>query len=133
MTTGLLVFDFPIDRAVSRQGQPGATPGTSGKDSRQMTVRLGILAQLEAAPGKGAELAAFLQAGRELAVAEQGTVTWYAFKISDTRYGIFDTFETDDARQAHLNGEIPAALGQVAPDLLASPPDIRTVDVIAVK
>ena len=41
-----------------------------------MTVRLGILAQLEAAPGKGAELAAFLKAGRELAVAEQGTVTW---------------------------------------------------------
>lgn len=98
-----------------------------------MTVRLGILAQLEAAPGKGAELAAFLQAGRELAVAEKGTVTWYAFQISDTRYGIFDTFETDDARQAHLNGQIPAALGQVAPDLLASPPDIRTVDIIAVK
>ena len=50
-----------------------------------MTVRLGILAQLEAKPGKGEELAAFLQAGRELAVAEQGTVTWYAFKISDTQ------------------------------------------------
>jgi quinol monooxygenase YgiN len=98
-----------------------------------MTVRLGILAQLEAAAGKGAELAAFLQAGRELAVAEQGTVTWYAFKISDTRYGIFDTFETDEARQAHLNGEIPAALGRVAPDLLASPPEIHTVDIIAVK
>lgn len=98
-----------------------------------MTVRLGILAQLEAAPGKGAELAVFLQAGRELAVAEQGTVTWYAFKISDTRYGIFDSFETDEARQAHLNGEIPAALGQVAADLLASPPEIRTVDIIAVK
>jgi quinol monooxygenase YgiN len=98
-----------------------------------MTVRLGILAQLEAAPGKGDELAAFLQAGRELAVAEQGTVTWYAFKISDTRYGIFDTFETDDARQAHLNGEIPAALGQVAPNLLAGEPEIRTIDIIAVK
>jgi quinol monooxygenase YgiN len=98
-----------------------------------MTVRLGILAQLEAKPGKGEELAAFLQAGRELAVAERGTVTWYAFKISDTRYGIFDTFESEDARQAHLNGQIPQALGQVAPDLLASDPDIRTVDVIAVK
>ena len=98
-----------------------------------MTVRLGVFAQLEAAPGKGGELAAFLQAGRELAVAEQGTVTWYAFKISDTRYGIFDTFETDDARQAHLNGEIPRALGQVASDLLASAPEIRTVDIVAVK
>jgi quinol monooxygenase YgiN len=98
-----------------------------------MTVRLGIVAQLEAAPGKGDELAAFLQAGRELTVAEQGTVTWYAFKISDTRYGIFDTFETDDARQAHLNGQIPAALGRIAPDLLASDPEILTVDIVAVK
>jgi quinol monooxygenase YgiN len=98
-----------------------------------MTVRLGILALLEAKPGKGDELAAFLQAGRELALAEQGTVTWYAFKINDSNYGIFDTFETDDARDAHLAGQIPTALGQVAPNLLASAPDIRTVDVIAVK
>ncbi|HEY6494740.1 MAG TPA: antibiotic biosynthesis monooxygenase [Trebonia sp.] len=98
-----------------------------------MSVRLGILLQLEAAPGKGDELAAFLRAGRELAVAEEGTVTWYAFKISDTSYGVFDTFETDDARQDHLNGEIPRALGQVAPGLLAGEPEIRLVDVIAVK
>jgi hypothetical protein len=40
---------------------------------------------------------------------------------------------TGDARQAHLNGQIPRALGQVAPDLLASDPEIRTVDIIAVK
>ncbi|MDT4935945.1 MAG: hypothetical protein QOK11_3837 [Pseudonocardiales bacterium] len=98
-----------------------------------MTVRLGLLALLEAKPGKGDELATFLEAGRALAVAEEGTVTWYAFKISDTSYGIFDTFETDDARTAHLSGQIPQALGQVAPELLASDPDIRTVDVIAVK
>ena len=98
-----------------------------------MTVRLGILALLEAVPGKGDELAAFLHAGRELALAEPGPVTWYAFKINDDNYGIFDTFETDDARNAHLGGQIPTALGQVAPDLLASPPNIRTVDVVAVK
>jgi quinol monooxygenase YgiN len=60
-------------------------------------------------------------------------MTWYAFKIDDTTYGIFDTFETEEARQAHLNGEIPTALGQVAPDLLAKDPDIRMVDIVAVK
>lgn len=98
-----------------------------------MAVSLGILALLEAKPGKGDDLGAFLQAGRALAVAEEGTVTWYAFKVSDTTYGIFDTFEGEDARAAHLNGQIPAALGQVADDLLAAAPDIRTVDVIAVK
>jgi len=98
-----------------------------------MTVTLGILALLEAKPGKGGELAAFLKAGRELAVAEAGTVTWYAFKISDTDYGIFDTFATDDARTAHINGQIPAALANVSVDLLASEPVIRPVDVLAVK
>ncbi len=98
-----------------------------------MTVKLGILALLEAKPGKGNDLGAFLESGRALAVAEQGTVTWYAFKISDSEYGIFDTFETEDGRQAHLNGEIPTALGQVASELLAKDPDIRTVDIVAVK
>jgi quinol monooxygenase YgiN len=98
-----------------------------------MTERLALLARLEAKPGKGAELAAFLEAGRALAEAETGTVSWYAFKLSDTSYGIFDTFETDSARQDHLNGEIPAALAKVAADLLAAPPDIGLVEIIAVK
>ncbi len=98
-----------------------------------MTVDRGLLALLEAKPGKGDELGDFLRQGRELAAAEGGTVTWYAFRLSDTSYGIFDTFEGEDARQAHLNGQIPVALGQVGPELLASDPDIRTVDVLAVK
>ncbi|HEX5769930.1 MAG TPA: antibiotic biosynthesis monooxygenase [Nocardioidaceae bacterium] len=98
-----------------------------------MSVDRGLLALLEAKPGKGDELADFLRKGRELAVAESGTVTWYAFKVSDTTYGIFDTFEGEEGRQAHLNGQIPAALAQVGPDLLATDPDIRTIDVFAVK
>ncbi|HWD52418.1 MAG TPA: antibiotic biosynthesis monooxygenase [Acidimicrobiales bacterium] len=98
-----------------------------------MTIQLGVLALLEAEPGKGTELGALLEGARSLAAAEPGTVTWYAFKIADTSYGIFDTFETGDARQAHLNGEIPAALAQIGPGLLARSPDIRLVDVVAVK
>ncbi len=98
-----------------------------------MAVKLGILALLEAKPGKGEDLADFLRSGRDIAAREEGTVTWYAFKVDDTTYGIFDTFESEDGRQAHLNGEIPKALGQVASDLLASDPDIRTVEILAVK
>jgi quinol monooxygenase YgiN len=103
------------------------------KDTVPMTVTLGILALLEAKTGKGEQLAAFLKAGRDLAVAEEGTVTWYAFKISDTSYGIFDTFATSDARTAHINGQIPAALAQVSADLLARAPDIQPVNLLAVK
>jgi quinol monooxygenase YgiN len=96
-----------------------------------MAPKLGVLALLEAKPGKEADLAAFLEQGRALAAAEQGTLTWYAFRVDESTFGIFDTFETEDGRQAHLNGEIPRALGQVAADLLAKDPDIRPVDVIA--
>jgi quinol monooxygenase YgiN len=96
-----------------------------------MTVQFGLLALLEAQPGKGEELRSFLEEGRAIAASESGTVTWYAFKINETSYGIFDTFETEKARQAHLDGEIPKALGRVASDLLAAAPDIHLVEVIA--
>jgi quinol monooxygenase YgiN len=98
-----------------------------------MSVKLGLVAFLEAKPDKAEELGAFLQQGRELAAAEEGTVTWYAFRVNETTFGIFDTFETEDGRRAHLDGEIPKALGQVGGDLLAKDPDIRPIEVIAVK
>lgn len=96
-------------------------------------VTLGILALLEAKPGKEDELAAFLEGGRAIVEDEPGTITWYAFRAGPTTFGIFDSFESEDARQAHLTGQIPAALGQVADDLLASAPDIRPVDLLAAK
>ena len=98
-----------------------------------MAIDRGLLAILKAKPDKGDELGAFLKKGRELAAQEAGTVTWYAFRLDDTTYGIFDTFESEDARQAHVNGQIPAALQQVGSDLLAVDPDIKPIDVLAVK
>jgi Uncharacterized conserved protein len=98
-----------------------------------MTVTIGLLALLEAKPGKSDELAAFFNAGRELAVAEEETVSWYAFQTDDTQFGIFDTFEAAHGRQAHLDGQIPIALSAIADDLLAAPPSIQPVDVLAVK
>lgn len=98
-----------------------------------MPVTVGVLALLEAKPEKSEELGALLEQARELAVAEQQTVSWYAFRADAVTYGIFDTFEGEDGRQAHLNGEIAQALMKVAPDLLAKAPDIRPVDLLAVK
>jgi quinol monooxygenase YgiN len=98
-----------------------------------MSVTLGLLVRLEAKPGKERTLAEFLTAGRELALAEKGTVTWYAFRLSDREFGIFDTFATEHGREAHLAGEIARALGEVAEDLLARPPEITPVDVLAAK
>lgn len=98
-----------------------------------MELNLGVLALLEAKPDKAGELKAFLIGGRALVALEPGTRTWYAFQIDDTHFGIFDTFPDEEARQAHLTGAIPKALGEVGPHLLARDPDLRTVDLLAVK
>jgi quinol monooxygenase YgiN len=98
-----------------------------------MSVTVGILVMLEAKPGKAGELAEFLKQGRELALYEPQTVNWYGFKVDEVTYGVFDTFEAPAGREAHLAGEIAKALMAAAPDLLAKDPEIRPVDIIAVK
>ncbi len=98
-----------------------------------MALTFGLLATFETKPGKEQDFADFLVAGQALAQAEEGTATWYAFRIDDTTFGVFDTFESEEARQAHINGEIPRALGEHGPELLASDPVIRPVDVLATK
>lgn len=98
-----------------------------------MELKLGVLALLEAKPEKAGELTEFLIGGKALVDLEPGTRTWHAFQIDDTHFGIFDTFADEDARQAHLNGAIPQALGEVGPSLLARDPELNTIDLLAVK
>jgi quinol monooxygenase YgiN len=98
-----------------------------------MSVNVGFLALLEAKPEKADELRAALEQRRELALAEPLPVDWYAFRIDEVTYGIFDTFEAEAGREAHQAGEISHALMAAAPELLAKGPDVRPVDVIAVK
>jgi quinol monooxygenase YgiN len=98
-----------------------------------MTVTVGILVLLEAKPDKADELAAFIAQGGQLALAEPLTVNWYGFRIDSVNFGVFDTFEAEAGREAHLTGEIARALADAAPELLAKAPDMRMVDLLAVK
>src|SRR5262245_10751098 len=77
---------------------------------RRDMVTVGLLATLNAKPGKEQELASFLEGALPLAQAEGDTVAWFAVKIDDSTFGIFDVFPGTEGRQAHLDGPIAAAL-----------------------
>jgi quinol monooxygenase YgiN len=96
-------------------------------------MKLGILALLEARPGQEAEVARLLESALALAEAEPTTVVWYAFQAGPRSFGIFDAFHDERGRKAHLEGRIAQALMGRADELLASPPDLRMVDLLAVK
>ena len=94
---------------------------------------LALYAHLKAKPGKNAEVEAFLKSALPMAQQEKGTITWYAFKEDEGSYGIFDTFDSEAARQAHLDGPIAKALMARAGELLAEPPKIHKIAVLADK
>jgi quinol monooxygenase YgiN len=92
-----------------------------------------FVARIEAKPEKSEDVAALLTSALPLAQAETGTVAWYAARTSPTTFWIFDTFASEEGRQAHVNGEIAAALVANADELLAEPPEILAADVLAAK
>ncbi|HLJ79095.1 MAG TPA: antibiotic biosynthesis monooxygenase [Acidobacteriaceae bacterium] len=96
-------------------------------------VKFALYGTLKAKPGKEAEVEAFLRQGAEMARKEPGTVTWYAIREDDGQYGIFDTFNDEAGRDAHLNGEIAKALMARAGELLREPPKIHKIAVIATR
>jgi quinol monooxygenase YgiN len=87
--------------------------------------KFAIWAQIEAKPGKEAEVEAFLKSAQPLAEAEEGTTTWYALKI--------DTFADEEARKAHLTGDIAKALFAKAKDLFVKDPEIDMPTILAAK
>ena len=95
--------------------------------------KLALLARLEAKAGKEQQVADFIKSALPLAEAEPGTIRWYALQTSPSTFGIFDTFADEAGRDAHLGGEIAKALMAHADELLATPPVIEKVALLAVK
>ena len=96
-------------------------------------VKKGLAVKLVAKPGKEAEVEAFLNAGLSVVNGEPLTVTWYAIKFSENTFGIFDTFDGEEGRDAHLNGKVAEALMANAGELLAEPPQIEKIEILAAK
>ncbi len=96
-------------------------------------IKVGLLARVVAKEGKEQDVENFLKNAVDIARKEEKTVTWYAIKIDASTFGIFDTFEGEDGRKAHLSGDIAKALMENAPHLLAKDPVIEQVDILASK
>ena len=96
-------------------------------------VKVALLVRLEAKPGKEAAVASFLEGALTLANQETATPVWFALRIGPSTFGIFDAFADEAGRSAHLAGPIAAALMANATELLAQPPQIEQVDVLAAK
>ena len=96
-------------------------------------VQVGLLVRLQAKPGKESEVSSFLAKGLTLANQEIAMPIWFALRLGQSTFGIFNAFVDDADRQAHLVGEIAAELKAKAADLLAEPPKIEQVDVLAAK
>ena len=95
--------------------------------------KFSLIVRLEAKPGKEQEVEDFIKGALPLANQEEGTTRWYALKIGPSTFGIFDTFETEEARDAHLGGEIAKALMANAPALLATSPVIEKASILSYK
>ena len=96
-------------------------------------VKFGLLVRLEAKPGKEAEVESFLRGALPAVQQEPGTTAWFALRLGPSTFGIFDASQDEAGSQAHLNGQVAAALMAKASELLAQPPLIEKVDVLAAK
>ncbi len=65
--------------------------------------------------------------------AEPATTAWFGIRLGPSTFGIFDAFPNEEGRQAHLSGQVAAALMAKAGELLAKPPSIEKVDVLVAK
>lgn len=96
-------------------------------------AKYALYVSLKAKPGKEAEVEEFLKQGAAMSKAEAGTVTWYGIKEDDGAYAVFDTFDDEAGRDAHLNGRIAKALMSKADELFSNSLQIHKIQIIADK
>ena len=84
-------------------------------------AKFALLVELKAKPGKESEVEVFLEKEASLVRKEPGTLSWHAAKIEGEPgvYRVFDTFDTEEARDAHLNGEAGQELVDKADELFS--------------
>jgi quinol monooxygenase YgiN len=96
-------------------------------------TKLALWVRLEAKRGREADVEALLRGALPLVEAEPATTVWFGLRLGPSTFGIFDAFADEAGRNAHLSGQVAQALAAKASELLAAPPAIERVDVLASK
>jgi quinol monooxygenase YgiN len=96
-------------------------------------AKLALQATLEARPGKEHEVEQFLRDAVATVRGESGTRSWFALRFGPRKFGIFDTFDDEAGRQAHVTGEVAKALFARAEELFSTKPQIEQIDILAEK
>jgi quinol monooxygenase YgiN len=109
-------------------------PDALSMEEKAMT-KYALYVPLQAKPGKEKDVADFLRSALPLVNAEAGTVSWFAIQEGPSSFAIFDTFDDEAGRNAHLNGKVAAALMEKAKagDLFAKTPEIYKLEILADK
>ena len=94
-------------------------------------LTVGLLVTLTAKAGREGDLTDLLRQAQALAEQEEQTVVWFAVRLDEQRFAIFDAFEADAGRDAHLAGAVAEALVANAEELLTEPPVIERVEMLA--
>jgi quinol monooxygenase YgiN len=94
-------------------------------------TKLALYVELKAKAGKEDEVAQFLTSAQALVAAEPDTIAWFAVRYDNSTFAIFDAFDNEPGRQAHLSGKVAAALMARAGELLETPPQIKRPEVLA--
>jgi quinol monooxygenase YgiN len=91
----------------------------------------GLLLTFKAKAGHEADVEQFLRDARAFVMEETGTTAWFAIRLENGDYGIFDVFPDNGTRFAHLTGHVPRELAKHALSLLGGMPDINMFTVLA--
>jgi len=98
-------------------------------------TKLALYVPLHVKAGKEAEVAESLRNALPLVNAEPGTISWFAIQEGPSRFAIFETFDDEAGRDAHLKGPVAMALLEKAKseDLFEKTPEVHAMEIIADK
>lgn len=89
-----------------------------------------LLARFESRENDDA-LRQFLLSAKPFVEKETGTMVWFALRFGRGQFGIFDGFADEAARAAHLHGALTTSLLAEGEALLAAPPRVEQLEVLA--